>query len=157
MEKTFKFLNAETLNALYAEGYRFYVQGDFKKVEEYDPRCGMTCLITDCTYHAFNKRDYAVDYAHTQINPETAFFPNVTRIPAHSETIEEYSDREAAENKAKRYAADEKKAREAGMTVAEYRKARAKKAAITRTKNEIAELEKELAKKRRYLRKLLDK
>lgn len=154
MEKTFKYLNAETLNALYAEGYRFYVQGDFKHVEEYDPRCGMRYLTFDCTYHAFDDRDNAVDYAQTQTDPETGFWPMVPRIPAHSETLEEYSAKKAAENRAKRYAADEKKAREAGMTVEEYRKARARKAAITRTKNEIAALEKELGKKRKYLKKL---
>ena len=64
--------------------------------------------------------------------------------------------REAKAEKAKQKRKENelRKATEMGMTVEEYRKAKAHKAAIARTTREIEELERELARKRKYLAEL---
>ena len=85
----------------------------------------------------------------------------------HVKTLEElFAEAEAAkqqelailqkehEAKARKAEAEAKKAVAAGMTVEEYKKAKAQKAKIARIKREIAELEEELAKKQKYLKKL---
>lgn len=56
--------------------------------------------------------------------------------------------------KAKRKEAEARKAEAKGMTLDEYRADKARKANITRVKNEIAKLEAELAKKKAYLAKI---
>lgn len=63
----------------------------------------------------------------------------------------EQKEREA---KAKKAEAEAKRAAAAGMTVEEYKKAKAQKTKIARIKREIAELEEELTKKQKYLKKL---
>lgn len=68
--------------------------------------------------------------------------------------MKEMEDREAAA-KAKRAEREAAKAAEAGMTVAEYRAEKARRANIKRVENEIARLEKELAAKRAKLEKLM--
>lgn len=68
-----------------------------------------------------------------------------------AELAREQKEREA---KAKKAEAEAKKAAAAGMTVEEYKKAKAQKIKIARIKREIAELEEELAKKQKYLKKL---
>ena len=85
----------------------------------------------------------------------------------HVKTLEEiFAEEEAAkqeelareqkerEAKAKKAEAEAKKAAAAGMTVEEYKKAKAQKTKIARVKREIAELEEELANKQKYLKKL---
>ncbi len=60
----------------------------------------------------------------------------------------------AEARKEKRLATEMRKAQDAGMTVEEYRKAKARKAQITRLEREIAELEKQLANKKALLEKV---
>lgn len=60
----------------------------------------------------------------------------------------------AEARKEKRLATEMRKAQEAGMTVEEYRKAKARKAQRTRLEKEIAELEKQLANKKALLEKV---
>lgn len=82
-------------------------------------------------------------------------------------TVEEIEERErkfkeweanqeakAKAAKAKREATEARKAAEAGMTVAEYRKEKARKATITRLEREIANMEKELENKKRALKRI---
>ena len=78
-------------------------------------------------------------------------------------TLEEIAAEEAAyqarqakaqARKEKRLATEMRKAEEAGMTVEEYRKAKARKAQRTRLEKEIAELEKQLANKKALLEKV---
>lgn len=60
----------------------------------------------------------------------------------------------AQARKEKRLATEMRKAQEAGMTVEEYRKAKARKAQATKLEKEIAELEKQLANKKALLEKV---
>lgn len=60
----------------------------------------------------------------------------------------------AQARKEKRLATEMRKAQEAGMTVEEYRKAKARKAQATKLEKEIAELEKQLANKKALLKKV---
>ena len=60
----------------------------------------------------------------------------------------------AEARKEKRLATEMRKAQEAGMTVEEYRKAKARKAQRTRLEKEIAELERQLANKKALLEKV---
>ena len=82
-------------------------------------------------------------------------------------TVEEIEERErkfkeweanqeakAKAAKAKREATEARKAAEAGMTVAEYLKEKARKATITRLEREIANMEKELENKKRALKRI---
>lgn len=62
--------------------------------------------------------------------------------------------RKAEERKARKLEADTRKAEAMGLTLEEYRKEMGKRANITRIKNEIEALEKEIEKKRAYLAKL---
>ena len=86
---------------------------------------------------------------------------------AWASTLEEYEARKKAfeermealeakreRAKAKRKETEARKAAEAGMTVEEYRKEKARKANIAKIQNKIAELKKELAKAEAYLAKL---
>lgn len=60
----------------------------------------------------------------------------------------------AEARKEKRLATEMRKAQEAGMTVEEYRKAKARKAQATKLEKEIAELEKQLKNKKALLEKV---
>ena len=60
----------------------------------------------------------------------------------------------AEARKEKRLATEMRKAQEAGMTIEEYRKAKARKAQRTRLEKEIAELERQLANKKALLEKV---
>lgn len=60
----------------------------------------------------------------------------------------------AEARKEKRLATEMRKAQEAGMTIEEYRKAKARKAQRTRLEKEIAELEKQLKNKKALLEKV---
>ena len=60
----------------------------------------------------------------------------------------------AEARKEKRLATEMRKAQEAGMTVEEYRKAKARKAQRTRLEKEIAELERQLKNKKALLEKV---
>ena len=83
---------------------------------------------------------------------------SLEEIEAEDARIEAYLKKEEEKRekaKAKRKAAEERKAAEAGMTVEEYKKEKARKAKITRLENEIAELEEELKNKKAELKRLI--
>ena len=85
------------------------------------------------------------------------YIRTLEEVEAEEKRIEEaiLADRERLANaRAKRQATELKKAAELGLTIEEYKAEKAKKAKITRLKNEIAELEKTLARKKAYLKKL---
>ena len=85
------------------------------------------------------------------------YVKEVAELEAEKKAREEAwkaEEKKKAEAKAKREANEARKAEEAGMTVEEYRKAKARKAKITKMEKEIAEMEKELARKKARLTEL---
>lgn len=149
-------LNANELNALYAEGYRFYVEGDRHLTGMINPLDGMNCETYNL--YIFEDKAAADAYAMTQ----TALFDENTRaevytIPAHTMTWAETLEARKAEKAARKAAKEAKEAEKAakmGMTVEEYKAAKKRAAAIKEAKEEIERLEKALAAKRAYLKKL---
>lgn len=82
---------------------------------------------------------------------------SLEEIEAEDARIEAYLKKEEEKRekaKAKRKATEERKAAEAGMTVEEYRKEKARQKRIERLKNEIEELKKELENKKAELERL---
>lgn len=147
---------AEELNELYADGYRFTVWGDSHTTEYIDPWSGMPS--ENHNLYAFTNKAEAEAYAQTQTYCyNSQVHPRVEIIPEHTETYTERQEREArekAERKAKREANDRKKAKEAGLTLEEYRKERSRKAQITRIQNEIRRLKAEIAERESWLKEL---
>ena len=147
------YVSAEEKNSLYKAGYRYIVEGDYKVLSSIDPWSGMP--ETTNNVYAFSDKAEAETFAVTQIwvfNKD--IHAEVVELPEHTKTwdeIHEEQKQKEAERKAKRKATEERKAAEAGLTVEEYRKEKAKKSTITRLKREIDELEKELAKKKAIL------
>ena len=85
------------------------------------------------------------------------YVKTLEEIEAEKETkARAETDRKAKEEraKAKRKETELRKATEMGLTVEEYRKAKAHKAAVTKVTREIEELERALEQKRRYLAEL---
>ena len=152
------YLTAAERNTLYKKGYRFFCKGDYKTLETTDPWSGMP--NTTHNIYVFTDKEEAETFAKTQ---KWVFNPNVTsevyEIPEHTETPEEFKARQAkikAERKAKKEAKEREIAEKAGMTLEEYRKEKAKKAQITRIKNEIERLEEELNYKKEHLKRLIE-
>ena len=151
-----KFVDAEEKNDLYKAGYRYLVEGDYETLGTRDPWSGMP--DTTNNIYAFSDRTEAEAFAVKQI---WVFNPNVhadvVEIPEHTETFAEWREeenRKKAARKAKKEANEARKAAEAGMTVEEYR-AKCKRATLAKkVANEIAELEKELARKKALLKEL---
>ena len=151
-----KYLDAETLNKMYAEGYRYYVRGDFAITEGYDRMSGMP-ETTNNVYVFTDKGE-----AEIRAAKETwVFNPNihgeVVAIPPHTKTWAEREaemEAEKAARIAKRKANEAKRAAEAGMTVEEYKAERARKNRIETIKGEINRLKETLAKKEALLREL---
>ena len=78
-------------------------------------------------------------------------------IQTREENFKAWVENKATKEKqaqAKRKATEQKKAEEAGLTVKEYRAEIARKATITRLTNEIAELEKEIKRKKAALKRI---
>lgn len=148
--------SAEEFNELYADGYRFTVWGDSHTTEYIDPWSGMPS--ENHNLYAFTNKAEAEAYAQTQTycyNKD--LHPDVKSIAEHTETNEEYWERvnkEKEERKAKREAKEAQKAKDAGMTVAEYRKAKAYTAHVRRVKKQINELENQLEALKSELRTL---
>ena len=136
------------LNALYAEGFRFRCDGDYRIVNAFFNFDGMP-TVTNNTYVFDNFHDANV-FAEKQIHP---VFPTlhafVREIPAHTETLKEEEARKAKakeEAKAKREAKKIELAKKAGMTVAEYEAEQKRKAAIKRAEKKIAQIKDDIAK-----------
>lgn len=147
---------AKEFNEVYAEGYRFMCDGDYTTSKSIDPWSGMPEVEQNAYF--FDTYEEAEAFAEKQkwvFNPD--IHSTVYKVPEYTETWEEVKARQEAEKaakKAKRAAAEKAKADAAGMTVEEYKKAKAKKATISRLEKEIAEMEKELARKKSVLEKM---
>lgn len=142
-----------TLNNAYAEGYRFYCEGNYRTLNTIDHWSGMPNTENDLFF--FNDKEEAEGFAKTQT---WVFNKNVTaevyEIPEHTKTWEERKaevEAKKAEEKAKRAKAEAKKAEALGLTVEEYKKEKARKTKIRKAEKEIARLEKELAEAKAYL------
>lgn len=147
---------AELLNELYNLGYRFITECDYKITEFIEPLSGMPCV--DCHLCAFDNKEEAEAFAEKQI---WVFNKNihatVKEIPPHTQTKEEWYEeftKEQADKKAKKVARDTEKAKAEGLTLEEYRAKKSLQRRIRKAKNEIADLEEELANKKKYLEKL---
>jgi Tfp pilus assembly protein FimV len=156
MKKLFtKTLTIAETRALINEGYKFYVDCDFTTCGSTDPWSGMPDI--DNNVAVFTDKAEAEAFAAEQVWP---FNPNVhgkVDELCWGETWAEMDARlarEKAERKAKKDAKEAEKAAAAGMTVAEYKAAKAKAAKRARLEKEIAELEKEIAAKRTELAKV---
>lgn len=147
---------AEELNKAYKEGFRFITEGNYRITKGTDPWSGMPNTAQDI--FVFKKKEEAEAFAKEQkwvFNKE--IHAPIYEIPAHTKTWEELREEEAkakAEKKAKEAARLKAKAEKEGLTVEEYRAKKNKERNITRVKNEIEELEKELKRKKAYLKKL---
>ncbi len=145
-------LSVKEARELINEGYKFFVKCDFVTCGTIDPWSGMPNI--DNNVAVFTNKAEAEACAAEQVWP---FNPNVhgtveeLRWGETWDEMEERLAREKAERKAKREAKEAEKAAAAGMTVAEYKAAKAKAAKRAKLKKEIAELEAELAAKRAEL------
>ena len=152
-----KWFQAEDLNEFYENGFRFYCKGDFSVdfdcIDSYD---GLPYV--DFAHYAFDNREEAELFAGQQKVPfNSGMHPQVFEIPPHTETWAEHKERSAreeAEKKAKKEAKERAKAEEAGLSLEEYRAEKKRLALVKKINKEIAELEKEIARKRAYLEKL---
>ena len=148
-------VSAEMLNDLYEKGYRFITEGNYKVLKTYDAWSGMPNV--EQSLFAFDDKEEAEAFAKTQKWVfDKSIHPTVKEIPEHTETWEESKAREEkakAERKARKEANELKKATALGMTVAEYRAEKKRIAIEKELKKEIAELEKELERKRELLKK----
>jgi hypothetical protein len=130
--------------------------------------------MTTENYHNFMGGSYCCNVEYLDIEAETAeeavemakaegyvVNKNYVKTVEELEAIKKAQDEawrakeEKAERaKAKRKETEARKAVEAGMTVEEYRKEKARKAKIARLEKEIAELEEKIARQKAYLAKL---
>jgi Tfp pilus assembly protein FimV len=156
MKKIFaKTLAVTETRALINEGYKYSVDCDYTTCGTTDPWSGMPDI--DNNVAVFTDKAEAEAFAAEQVWP---FNPNVhgkveeLRWGETWAEMEERMAREKAERRAKRDAKEAEKAAAAGMTVAEYKAAKAKAAKRARLEKEIAELEAELAAKRAELAKV---
>ena len=156
MKKLFtKTLTITETRALINEGYKFRVDCDFTTCGTTDPWSGMPDI--DNNVAVFTDKAEAEAFAAKQVWP---FNPNVHGKVEKLHWGETWAEmeariaREKAERKAKREAKEAEKAATAGMTVAEYKAAKAKAVKRARLEKEITELEKELAAKRAELAKI---
>ncbi len=153
---TKNFANAETKNALYLEGYRFLVEGDYKIAEGLDPSSGMPNV--DYNLYAFTNKEEAEAFAKKQ---NWVFNENVhakvKEIPNHTETTEEMFarlEREKEERKAKKEAREKAKAEEKGMTLEEYKAFKKREKEIKTLESKIVETKAELEKMEKRMEEL---
>lgn len=156
MKKIFaKALAINETRTLINEGYKFRVDCDFTTTNTTDPWSGMPDI--DNNVAVFTDKDEAEAFAAKQIWPFNHNVHGKVEELHWGETwaeMEARMEREKAERKAKREAKEAEKAAAAGMTVAEYKAAKAKAAKRAKLEKELAELEKELAAKRAELAKM---
>jgi len=136
-------------------GYKYSVKCDYTTSCEKDPWSGMPSI--DNNVAIFTEKAEAEAFAAKQVWPFNKNIHSDVEELQWGETWEERDERlamEKAERKAKKEAKEAEKAAAAGMTVAEYKAAKAKAAKRARLEKEIAELEKEIAAKRAELAKM---
>lgn len=152
------FISAKDYNNFLEQGFKFCVKGDWEYLNSKDPWSGMP--NTRGKIHFFTDRAEAEAYAETQHLEFDRRHPDVEEM-SRKETFAEYEARIAAAEKEK---ADKKKQKEIekanslGMSLEEYqafKKEDAKKKRyareIAKMKEEIAEMEKQIAIKQAYL------
>lgn len=150
-----KHLTVTETRALINEGYKYSVDCDYTTTNTTDPWSGMPNI--DNNVAVFMDKAEAEAYAAEQVWP---FNPDVHGKVEELVWGETYAEmdarlaREKAERKAKKDAKEAEKAAAAGMTVAEYRAAKAKAAKRARLEKEVARLENELAAARAELAKM---
>lgn len=150
------YATAELLNELYNLGYRYITEGDYATLDTFDPWSGMP--NTTNNIYAFDNKEEAEAFAEKQIwvfNDKV--HAKVKEIPPHTKTWGEIAKEEAkakAERKAKAEARKIEKAKAMGLTLEEYKAEEKRKREIKIIKKEITALEKELAEKKTYLKKL---
>lgn len=111
-------------------------------------------------YIAANSKEEAIAIAQTQrpdyiVNKFSV--KDVETIQAEEEKFKAWEEEKAIKEKQakeRRKATEQKNAEKAGLTVKEYRAEKARKAKITRLTNEIAELEKEIERKKAALKRI---
>lgn len=148
-------LSVKEARELINEGYKYSVDCDFTTGNALDPWSGMPVVNNNVA--VFTDKAEAEAFATEQIWPFNSHEHSKVEELRWGETYAEMEARvarEKAERKAKREAKEAEKAAAAGMTVTEYRAAKAKAAKRKQLKKEIAELEKELAAKRAELTKM---
>lgn len=155
MKKLFtKTLTVNEARALITEGYKYSVDCDFTTCG-IDAWSGMPGINNNIA--VFKDKTEAEIYAAKQVWP---FCPDVhskveeLRWGETNEEMKARLTREKAERKAARDAKEAEKAAATGMTIAEYKAAKAKAAKRAQLKKEIAELETELNAKRKELDKI---
>lgn len=133
-------------------------------------------IFTEDNYHKYmcGYNNYNSEYIHITANSKEeaiaiaqAKYPDyvvntyavkdVETIQAEEEKFKVWAENKAIKEKQakeKRKATEQKNAEKAGLTVKEYRAEKARKATITRLTNEIAELEKELKRKKATLKRI---
>lgn len=144
--------DAKILNAMYAEGYRYFCKANYRELDYDDPWSGMPVVAWD-TFFATTAEELEQIAAQAKY-PFSGECETVHELAEHYETKEELQvdyERREAERKAKKLATEQRKADEAGLTLEAYRKEKARKATIRRLQREIAELENELARKKAVL------
>lgn len=149
------YLDANTRNELYTQGYRYMVEGDYKEMASLDPWSGMPMIENN--YYIFDNKDEADAFALTQYHIFSKAHPIVEPIPEHTETMAEWSARfqaEKAAEKAKKDARDTVKASAMGLSLEEYRAEKKRQAKIRKMRREIERLENELTEARAKLERL---
>lgn len=156
MKKIFaKALAINETRALITEGYKFRVDCDFTTTNTTDPWSGMPNI--DNNVAVFTDKAEAEAFAAEQVWPFNHNVHSKVEELRWGETwaeMEARMEREKAERKAKREAKEAEKATAAGMTVTEYKAAKAKVAKRAKLEKELAELENLLAAKRAELAKM---
>ena len=149
-------IGPEEKNELYAQGYRYLVDGDYAISSGTDPWSGMP--NTTNNVYAFSDKAEAEAFAVKQIWVfNSNVHASVEELPPHTDTFEEWKakeDAKKAQQKARREANERRRASEAGMTVEEYRAEKRRQKAIKTLTEEITALETELARKKALLKKL---
>lgn len=105
-------LTAGTKNELFAKGFRFYCDGNFRVTDKIDPKTGH--LIIEHNILVFDNMEEAKTYAKKVYN-----------IPKHTETDDEYEKRVEKEKEAKKEKKEAKIKKEAekmNLTVEGYKK-----------------------------------
>lgn len=147
-------LNINETRALISEGYKYSVDCDYTLCG-IDAWSGMPGVNNNVA--VFMDKAEAEAFAAKQVWPFNSSLHSSVEELHWGETYAEMEARvarEKAERKAKREAKEAEKAAAAGMTVTEYKVAKAKATKRKRLEKEIAELEKELAAKRAELAKV---
>lgn len=146
-DKGTNFLSAETKNEMYAKGYRFFCDGNYRESGGCDPWSGMPNTTSDVFF--FETKPEAEQFAKQQhwiFNPKIT--ATVYALPPHTETREEARIREEKERQAKaarRAAREAKEAKSKGVTVEELWQQKAIAACKTRYLREIRYLEQDIA------------